>query len=228
MVRTRRPRAPSAQAISVHDARWRVSRVRRIRSALMRRIVILSISSPSEHGVDDHARRRTPLGKLGELVRHGFEHVAPDAAASLTKKAHGRIPGQIGASGQPAPFRVALQRDPNRDGESPREMRDRSVARDDEIEASHRRRRIDEGVSAGVKIDAERLDPQRARQVCKLLLACAFLQRNESVRPRFRASGANAASGMERARSASGSGLPCQTTPILKPSGADALQPCFA
>ena len=49
--------------------------------------------------------------------------------------------------------------------ESPREMRDRGVAGDDQIEAGHRRRRIDEGVGAGVKIGAKRLDPQRRRQI---------------------------------------------------------------
>ena len=76
----------------------------------------------------DQARRCAPLGKRSELARHGFEHVAPDAAARLTKEAHGRIPGRIGAPGQPAPFRVALQRDPDRNGESAGEMGDRSVA----------------------------------------------------------------------------------------------------
>ena len=39
-----------------------------------------------------------------------------------------------------------------------------------------------------------------------------------SLTPATSASGANAVRGMERARSASGSGFPCQTTPILKPS----------
>ena len=42
--------------------------------------------------------------------------------------------------GQPSPFRVALERDPNGNSESPREMGDRSVASDDQIEAGHRRR----------------------------------------------------------------------------------------
>ena len=97
-------------------------------------------------------------------------------------------------------------------------MRDRRIAGDDEIEAGHRRRRIDECVGAGVEVGAERLDLERGRQIGKLLLACPFLQRDES-HTRDVASGASAVSGMERPRSASGLGLPCQTMPTLKPSG---------
>ena len=138
--------------------------------------------------------------------------------ARLTKEAHGGIPGQIGPFSQPAPFCVALERDPNRNGQSPREMRDRGVASDDEIEASHHRRRIDEGVGAGVKVGAQRLDPQRAAAGLKAAPRLRPSAAKSVSRPRFRASGASALSGMERARSASGSGLPCQTTPILKPS----------
>ena len=59
-------------------------------------------------------------------------------------------------------------------------MGDRSVHRDHEIEASHGRRRVDEGVGAGVEIRAQRLDPHRGRQARELFLACAFLQGNES------------------------------------------------
>ena len=63
----------------------------------------------------------------------------------------------------------------------------------------------------------ERLDPHRRRQKRKLLFADALLQGNE---PDARDLGERrqGRSGIDRARSASGSGLPCQTTPILKPA----------
>ena len=46
-----------------------------------------------------------------------------------------------------------------------------------------------------------------------------------SLTPAMPASGAKAARGKERARSASGLGLPCHTTPILESGRSDALGP---
>ena len=120
-----------------------------------------------------------------------------------------------------------LERDPNRNSQSPREMRDRGVAGDDEIEAGHRRRRIDECVGARVEIGAERLDPQRGRQIGKLLLARAFLQRDES-HARDRGERRE-----RRERHGAGSiglriGIALPDHADLEAFGADALQPHFA
>src|ERR1700729_4437146 len=66
----------------------------------------------------NHAGRRAPLRPRREFARHGFKHVGPDPSARLAKKAHGWIPGRIRALGHPAPFRVALERNPNWNSQS--------------------------------------------------------------------------------------------------------------
>ena len=59
-------------------------------------------------------------------------------------------------------------------------MGDRSIAGHDKIEMSHRRRRIDEGVRAGVEILAQRLDDHAFRQRGELLRSRPFLQRDQA------------------------------------------------
>ena len=134
----------------------------RMRSALMRRMVILSISSPIEHGVPpcaaSRAARQAERAPAPWLrTRRARRRGAPDERGAWSDTRGNR------SFGHPPPFRVTLQRDPDRKGESAGQMGDRSVHRDHEIEAGHRRRRVDEGVRAGVEIGAQRLDPHGER-----------------------------------------------------------------
>jgi hypothetical protein len=137
--------------------------------------------------------------------------------------------GYQGESARPVSQRhsASLFRDPDRRGQRPRQMGDRGVAGDNEIECGHSRRRVDERVRPGVEIRPERLDPHRRRHKRELLFADALLQGNE---PDARDLGKRR-QGQKRHRPGAiglriGVALSCNAD--LEAGGADAPSPHFA
>ena len=81
---------------------------------------------------------------------------------------------------QPAPIGHPFQRHPNGNPKRTRQMCNRGVRCNDQIEARHRSRCVDEGISASVEIWPQRLNSQLAAQGGQLIQTVLFLQRNQA------------------------------------------------
>ena len=76
------------------------------------------------------------------------EHTVPIAGLRLTEQPHGRIPRTVVTTELPAPFRRALQQQPNRVGQ-------RGIDGDDQIHALCGKRGGAEIIEMGREIDGE-------------------------------------------------------------------------
>ena len=161
---------------------------------------------------------RAAAASGAESARAIASNTSPQAPRRGWRKS--RIVGYQGKSSRSViqrHSRVALQRDPDRSRQRAGEMGDRSVAGHDEVAMRHRRGGVDEGVGPESKSSpsVSTFIPRGRPAICSSPKPfCSETSRT----PASDASGAAAASGKERARSASGWGLPCQTMPILNPA----------
>src|SRR5208282_4459501 len=89
--------------------------------------------------------------QASQLGSNLLENTLPVAEDLLSKQPGRRIPGGVGPSGPPAPVAADREQDPHRPAQGPGKVSDRRVARDDEVEMVHDRRRVDEG---GVLVQA--------------------------------------------------------------------------
>ena len=118
----------------------------------------------------DGGRRQCP--------RNLREYAGPIVHFGLAEQAHCRIPRRIRAIAKPTPFCVIFQGHPDRAPKRAGQMRDRSVAGNDEIEVRRDRSRIYKSIGPGVEIVAQSFDFEMARESFELLGSEAFLQRN--------------------------------------------------
>src|SRR5689334_317188 len=120
-------------------------------------------------------RARLELQCLGDLAHDPF----PVVELCLAEESRGRIPGTVGALGQPAPVRDIFQRNPHGPCQRACKMRDGRVRRDDEIEIGHDRGSIDEGIVALVEVESRPLDRHSRRQAEKLFAPVILLQTDD-------------------------------------------------
>ena len=177
------------------------------------------------------ARRRLspspsrPPRDLRDGVRDAREDIVPVAFGRLAKQARRRIPRAIVAPEQPAPVGNAPQRDVGRLAErAARGARSsnptRRPGRDSATSAAVSRKASVAGVG-----DIEHLfDPRRRTATVAICSAPGRFCSEISRTPGTSASGANAASGIERPLSCTKVGLPCHEMPTLKPGPRRALQ----
>src|ERR1051326_4948472 len=93
------------------------------------------------------------------------------ALGRLPEQAQGRIPGAVVATELPAPVRNVSQENPSRPPQRARQMGNRRIGRDDQIQALHYRRTIDEGIALIVEFVAQRLYTHAGRQSGQLIQA---------------------------------------------------------
>ncbi len=167
-----------------------------------------------------HNRRRAPL----PIVRCPLEGSAMPAprgqkpppnrhASSAGTNASWGTMGYPRGREASAPVRHLFQEGPDRPAERSREMRDRRIEGDNQIQVVHDRRGINENIRTGSEILARHDQSRRGSSCAKTSIIWMLTRRTPSIRARF----VKQARGTERAGSVFTFGLPRQQMPILKP-----------
>src|SRR5262245_8147262 len=107
------------------------------------------------------------------------EHRVPIVPLRLPEQAHRRIPRAVVTIEHPAPVRHMPESKPRRSTERPRQMCDRRVGGDDQVEALHRGGGVDEGVRTAVEIIPERFDLTTRWQTSDLIQSVVLLQADQ-------------------------------------------------